>query len=308
MPVLKRLYRTFKTIDLLKSLSQLPSEQKNLIQDVLYEWQSLQDLEKRLVPTLKSLNMEGIEDSLKCVAGEDKLFIWRLWLQGHGNAPDIVKACSRSVQKKLTQYTTHNLDQTNIDDYIEVPGYIYDHLKTGRMKPVNFSDYLRCALLSQNGGIWLDSTVLVTASLPKDWLRTDFFAFAVTPTTLLGRSNILTSSWFISASRYSKVMSAMHSLMLAYWEKPGGKTHHYYFHLIMRIAISQIRQCRDEFHEMPFVSNVPPHVMQQELFNQWNENKWNLTLANSPIHKLTYYSGDFAPETPGTFYQYIISR
>ena len=67
-------------------------------------------------------------------------------------------------------------------------------------------------------------------------------------------------------------------------------------------------ECRNIFEVMPFYSNVPPHILQMELFKPYSARRFSEIASMSPIHKLTHY-GDksFNPDLPETMYQHILT-
>lgn len=85
--------------------------------------------------------------------------IWMCWWQGIENAPDLTKACIKSVQKNAGIYTVTVITENNYKDYIDVPDWIGRKFQNGVISRTHFSDYLRCSLLAAYGGIWLDSSI-----------------------------------------------------------------------------------------------------------------------------------------------------
>ena len=77
------------------------------------------------------------------------------------------------------------------------------------------------------------------------------------------------------------------------------------YHLLLTLAI---RKYPNEWTAIPKFSNVPPHIMQGELFNSYNKDRFEQILRMSNFHKLTYK----LPETitkdsiNGTIYKHIL--
>ena len=57
------------------------------------------------------------------------------------------------------------IDQNNYTDYVEIPESIIHRVKRGELSVTHLSDMIRLRLLAQYGGIWTDSTLLMTAPL-----------------------------------------------------------------------------------------------------------------------------------------------
>ena len=94
---------------------------------------------------------------------EHPKIVWWCWLQGLDNAPDIVKACLRSLQRHLPKdYEIRIIDEHNWKEWVTLPQYIVEKRSAGRIPAALFSDLLRLELLIKYGGTWIDATVLCT--------------------------------------------------------------------------------------------------------------------------------------------------
>ena len=91
--------------------------------------------------------------------------IWFLWWQGDKNMPPIISACHKSIIKNSNGHPVIFISKDNIDKYITIPTCIINKVKNGMCSFTHLSDYIRFALLYYHGGIWIDSTVLLTSSL-----------------------------------------------------------------------------------------------------------------------------------------------
>lgn len=60
-------------------------------------------------------------------------------------------------------------------EYVEFPQWLIDKVEDGRVTLTTFSDVIRAALLYKYGGIWLDSTILLTEALPTAFWDYDIF-------------------------------------------------------------------------------------------------------------------------------------
>ena len=88
--------------------------------------------------------------------------VWVCWLQGYDKAPHIVKRCIDSIRQHSRGLDTVVIDNTNIHDYITIPRHISEKYEKGIIPNAHYSDYIRVSLLALHGGIWIDSTVLLT--------------------------------------------------------------------------------------------------------------------------------------------------
>lgn len=104
--------------------------------------------------------------------------IWACWWQGEENAPEIVKACLRTVRAASLGHEVIVLNNNNYREYADLPDWIVEKYERGIISRTQFSDVLRFTLLAQHGGIWLDATMCCTAPLPPDAFDRELFTIS----------------------------------------------------------------------------------------------------------------------------------
>ncbi len=110
----------------------------------------------------------AVIDSKTCPKVAPKDFqIYYCWLQGEEYLTPVARVCYNVLKKQAGNYKVIFLDENNFSDYVDIPDYIVQKFKSGKMKPAHFSDVIRMNLLEKFGGLWLDATVLVTEPLEK---------------------------------------------------------------------------------------------------------------------------------------------
>lgn len=61
--------------------------------------------------------------------------------------------------------------------YVDIPDYILQKYKQGKMTRTHLSDIVRLLLLSKYGGVWIDSTILLTNELPHYVIESPLFIY-----------------------------------------------------------------------------------------------------------------------------------
>lgn len=102
--------------------------------------------------------------------------IWYFWLQGEDNLPPIPKLCLQSIRKHANGHEVIVLSADNYKEYVNIPDILIEKYRLGRIKAAHFADILRVELLAQQGGLWLDATMLVTRDLPQEIFEVPFFS------------------------------------------------------------------------------------------------------------------------------------
>ncbi len=97
------------------------------------------------------------------------------WWQGEDNAPEVVKACINSI-KKNHKGTVIVLSENNYSKYSNIPEYVVQKMRQGKMSLTHFSDILRYNLLYNWGGCWIDATCLLTKPIPKKCYTMEYFS------------------------------------------------------------------------------------------------------------------------------------
>lgn len=228
--------------------------------------------------------------------------IWWCWLQGEENAPSLCRACLNSIRFNMPDYEVKIVTEKNMWSLISVPPYIKQKYEKGIIPRTQFSDILRTCLLIEHGGIWMDSTVLVTGNIPNGILKKPLFFFQN-----FGRGDeaICLSNWFISAEKEEPSLCYIRDLLLLYWKENNFLCHYFIYHLFFTMVCEKFPQI---IKAVPRYSNLPPHILQGELFDKFTEERWHEIKQMSAFHKLTYKFDTSNVDLSGTFYEHILQE
>lgn len=148
--------------------------------------------------------------------------VWILWLQGWDDAPWLVQQVAMSWERHNPGWTIVRLDNTSISTHIRtlLPADIPAPAK---------SDLVRLALMTEQGGVWADATMLCMQSLDSWVLEalkpSGFWMFHGGGGDI--RSCGGAASWFMVSEQGSPTATAWLQASLAYWE--GRKDFDNYF-------------------------------------------------------------------------------
>lgn len=104
--------------------------------------------------------------------------IWLFWNTGLDKAPEIVRTCYQSVKKYAGRQVVL-LTEKNVQNYINMPDYLNEKLKSGVLPLAIYTDLMRVALLEHYGGTWMDATILLTDEIPQEILNSDFLCLTI---------------------------------------------------------------------------------------------------------------------------------
>lgn len=220
--------------------------------------------------------------------------IWILWLQGIENAPRLVRKCYASVcRNKPDDFDVIVLTKENLSEYIQLPDFIWQKYREGKITIPHLSDLIRVELLCTYGGCWMDATVFCSGRIPDYMLSGDMFLFK---TSSMENIVIRMSSWFLSGSRNNRIFHATRKMLHAFWEAEEDVHNYFLLHIAMSKIIDQDSASGAIYRGIPYFNNGNPHVLMRKLGMEFDEGEWEIIKDISVIHKLTnkqrYLQGD----------------
>ena len=220
------------------------------------------------------------------ISSKETKKIWVCWFQGLNNAPDIVKLNFNKLKTTFTDYEVIMITEDNYHEYVNIPKYIIDKFNDKIISYAHFSDILRVYLLCDIGGIWIDSTVLTTAKRMPDYIKSSkFFMFQEISLNRGDLPIVLGSSWFMKSNKDNPILLLTKDLLCLYWQNTNVLIDYFLVHLFISIAA---RKYHDLWNSMPIYNNINPHIMQFELFNKYDKDRFMYYKSISDFHKLTY--------------------
>jgi hypothetical protein len=227
--------------------------------------------------------------------------IWLFWLQGFDKAPAFVQKCRDSIIKHNPDMEVNVIDQSNLEQYIQLPEYINYKHDIGIIPHSHYADVIRIALLAKYGGTWIDATVLATGALPKHIVNSELFCYKVSPI-----AKVVASNWFISAAPNNPIILQMKSLLYEYWKKEERLITYSFFHLFWTMTVCFNETNRAIWENVPYFDDVNCKILEMEWFKPFSQERFEQIKSISPIHKLTYKFDKENTNKVGTFYQHII--
>lgn len=233
--------------------------------------------------------------------------IWICWWQGIENAPEVVKACVKSIKKFSGKYEVICITEENYKQYVKFPTWIEDKRKKNIISRTIYSDLLRMNLLSTYGGIWIDSTFFCTKPCFETYMnlplwsikRPDYLHCSVASGYF---ANYSLGCGYNNRWMYKVVLDFLYN----YW-KENNKLIDY---LLTDYAIVLVQRHYKEIAES-FTKIQPNNVNCDELYKvlgqPFEENTWQQINKDTALYKLTWKQS-FTKEINGkkSFYGKLI--
>lgn len=233
--------------------------------------------------------------------GHDDI-IWWCWLQGLDSAPEVCKACLKSLQRWHPDKKIITLDQSNLHEYITLPDYIERKHKDGIIAYAHYSDIVRTQILVERGGTWIDSTVYCTGRRQEYIMRLPFFVFRDDNISFLPHGWDIAPNWFIVSDPGNPIMLLMRDILFDYWRNNDHAVNYYMYYMFLKMAV---KAHRDEWRKVPFVSALQPQLMSREMFDDYSDARMKYFEGISDFHKLNH---KFNPScvAPSSILQHVI--
>ena len=256
------------------------------------QWKSYTYLKRRYAQFLRSL--PDSEPSEKT-----PLIIWWCWLQGEKQSPCLCKTCLASLKQELRGFEIRIIDYTSLNQYVEIPDYIKEKHQQGKIGSAHFSDIVRVMLLVKYGGVWIDSSVYCTG-YHTPLFDEPLFVFQNWKFNLNYAS--IASNWLIASCKGHPILYATQEMLLDYWRNNEKAIDYYIFHLFFHLAADRYPNL---WEQMPRYSNIPPHILQYELFRPYSAERFSQIKGMSDFHKLNWKASEIEENTKDTFFDHI---
>lgn len=235
-------------------------------------------LEKDLFDTLNTIPRR--EESIK-----HNKTVWVMWQQGFDNAPEIVKLCRQSLDKFLPKdVQVVELTDKNITDYIQVPEYIYKKYQKGIISRAHYSDVLRCMVLKEYGGMWIDSTVFLTAPLDEKIFELPFW-------TVKNSQPLVSNfdwSMYIMGGVNTLIFDVLSDLLDKYWDKYNVEIDYLFLDYLMDLMRENDPRINNLIDQVP-VSNRHVLTLGDKIKEGASEKELDKLLqSDTEIFKLSY--------------------
>lgn len=211
--------------------------------------------------------------------------IWVCWFQGEEYMPKIVNNCYQSIKNNCGKHPVILIHHNNIDSYINLPAHILDKVKRKLITYTHYSDIIRYYLLSKHGGIWLDSTILLTKEIKL--FNSPFFSLKKECENNLYVSKEQWCAFCLGGTKNNILFNFLKDFLDEYHKKQNTLIDYYLIDYIIAIAYYNFTQVKQMIDDIPY-SNIDLYYIQDNLYSTYDSPKFNSILKNTSIFKLSY--------------------
>jgi hypothetical protein len=218
-----------------------------------------------------------------------------------------VKNCYKSVEFYLGEdFDIIRIEFKTLGDYIHLSDHIIQASKEEKITIAHFSDIIRNKLLLEYGGMWLDSTVLITG-------KNDIKNFTSLENRLMFSRFVFSNpkehavqfeSWIMwSRNKGNLVYKIADEVLSDYWRKNKDVGNYFLYHIILTTIFLADKRFKNLFHwnDRFYLGNS------LDLGRYFIGEKFDLTLldnvkAKTDIHKLDFKAQNLDIGTFGDYF------
>jgi glycosyltransferase involved in cell wall biosynthesis len=267
-------------------------------------------IKKYLTDNYKNIigKYQNITDDYEANMNIDESPVWICWWDGEEAMPDIVNACFKSVCNNAGIHPVKLITKYNYLEFTTIPDYIIDKVDKNIISITHLADILRMCLLYEHGGLWIDSTVFVSAEFKPYLFEQDFFTVRNSSAISFDISEYKWTSFCIGGKKRNLFFAFMRDMFYEYWKKEEKLIHYFLLDYCISIAYDEIPLFRNMIEKIPY-SNPQIYNIVQNFYNEFDRTVYEQICLDTDFHKLTWKQ-KFSSIINGkqTFYGYILSN
>lgn len=230
--------------------------------------------------------------------------VFTIWLQGEENAPDLVKACIKSMRRNLSLPVVV-IDRNNLFDWISLPDYIVDKWEQGKISNAHFSDICRVELLFQHGGLWFDATDYVTSDVPQEIMEQGCFLLMAGEN--VGGAYSKVQNCFLRAKKGDAAFCLWSQAMMLYWWEENRVADYYVHQPLFHRLVNINSIAAAEFAGMPRIVQDPTHrLWYGHFYDSYDEDAFKRLTDDTFFQKTSYKDSRLKDVKPGTMAHHIL--
>lgn len=249
----------------------------------------------KLVSELVNQELEKIDTSER---DKHSSYVFTMWLQDE--IPEIIEMCLDTIKKQYPNVII--LNEKSIEQYVDIPEYIYKKYKSGKIIPPYFSDYVRCCLLDKYGGLWLDASCYMLDKVPKFITKQDFFI-------LTSQNKKDVSNFFLYSAKNNYIIKSMRIFLEQYWKDNDFADHYFFWHRAFKLFNEVDPTFKENYEKAPIYYNtiVRYLVDNVDICTNFDSDLWEYLKNTSFMYKINRKNKK-AMASENRFYNYFLNE
>lgn len=231
--------------------------------------------------------------------------IWYCWLQGENSLPAIPRLCLDSLKKNANNHPVYFITSENYKQYVNIPYRIETLFNEGKISYAHFSDILRFNLINQNGGLWVDSTILLTSPIDEAIFEQQFYSIKIQE---FGNfiSRCRWCGFFIVGAKHNKLTSTVCDIFNRYWAHEDCLIDYFLIDYAINIAYESDTEIKNIIDN---INPSNPHIysLSSCLSENYTYDRIKLLTSDTAIFKLNWkqYTENELLDNPNNIFNYF---
>jgi len=238
------------------------------------EW-VLNYVSERIPETLEKYKNYPVPENLKFFQPDVK--VWSMFWQGEENAPELFKVCIESARKHA-HHDVVVLSEKNYSDYFEIPEYMLEKYRSGKLIVQHMCDYMVIAILATHGGYFTGATVWNSQDIPCEVLKAPFFSPAAKTDNPIFMSGCRWTGYVLGGNKEFPLFQFALDALKEYWKNTDYAVDYlmldYVFELAYR-TIPCVKETVDNLPDNNLLRNeligILSETYDKELFKRYTE-------------------------------------
>ncbi len=210
---------------------------------------------------------------------------WIMWWQGIESAPKLVKNNIIRLQNMVGKENVVVITKKNYKKFTQISGNIEEKLKSNKISFTHWSDIVRFNLLRDNGGYWIDSTLILSNLFFRQFIQKnrleDFISICMQQREYHYVSLGKWQSWFLGGKSNSNLFEYMclfydtyfesHDIVIDYFLTDDAMAH--FFYKNKQIFNNYQNRCKGNWHPYLFAFKLGSKDY-GEILHKFDSNLW----------------------------------
>lgn len=240
----------------------------------------LEDKYSNIIEKYKSI---GQDDSVM----QNDSTIWVCWFQGEERMPRTIKHCYESIKKYSGGRRVQLITLQNYREFIQLPNHVVEKVENGTISLTHFSDIIRCNLLADYGGIYVDAGLLLTSNLQIPQLP----FYSIKKRKPEGDDSFVSDYRWVAGFMAGVKRNVLHSFMKdflnVYHCDKNMLLDYFLVDYIIAMAYNNFSDVKKMIDDVPY-NNEDIYYIQNHLCEPLNKDELDRVLANTSVFRIGY--------------------
>lgn len=248
--------------------------------------------------------------SANCLEPNPDLKVWSMWWQGEENADKLFRMCIDSARRH-THQPVITLDKDNYHQYFEIPDYILQKRKEGKIALQHVCDLMVVSILAAEGGFFTGATVWWSQDATEALLRAPFWTCRAVSDSHVSMSRSRWVGYVMAGRKDFPFFSFVRDCLHEYWKNCDKAVDYLMLDYIFELAYQNIPCVRQAIDALPEQNNMLRNELINHLSDPYDPEQFKrYTNGDTFLYKLSWKFGDKLLERDGaaTNYAHMLSE